>query len=340
MSSLVEKIELSKLLRSQPRSKTQLNGLFEADCEIIRSAGRYLCMSVDTIGEEIEIGLYKEPETWGWMCVMASMSDLSASGATPLGLLVSSQWSWGLSDETKRRCYKAIAQALRKTGTALLGGDSGGGSQTVMTSTVLGESKRKPLTRVGVHEGDLVVLFGKRRLGLGPAFGFEYLRGENGIPESQFRPQPSPRLIAKLRPWLHAAIDTSDGLATSLSILAELNSVGFELALPSSALHPAALAACGRMNLHPLNLLMGEHGDYQTLVTLPEKHLPRLRRATSDFVLLGRAVRRGPLRLRSGNREVVLPAERLTSRKKSLEDIKTLLAQMNAEFERSGIDLR
>ena len=61
----------------------------EADAELVPLGdGRYLAVTMDVLAEEMEAGLYKEPETMGWILVQANLSDLAAVGATPIGLVL------------------------------------------------------------------------------------------------------------------------------------------------------------------------------------------------------------------------------------------------------------
>ena len=73
-----------------PRHPRQLNGLLEADAEIIRLSGKegeYLVLKTDGIHEEIKEKLYDDPYLIGWMTVTAPISDIAAVGAQPTGIL-------------------------------------------------------------------------------------------------------------------------------------------------------------------------------------------------------------------------------------------------------------
>lgn len=288
---LPEYFEIKKNLGKQLKSSHQLNDLFESDCEIMRtSRSGYLTSSIDSLAEEISIGLYKEPETWAWMTVMSSVSDLAASGSTPHGLMLAAQWSFGTSEQTKRQFYKGIYKACQAAEVPLLGGDSGYAASHVFTSNILGHSKLKPLMRTGVQAGDYLVLVKSRKLGIGPAIALKLLLNaeEHTLPEKLFRPAPDWKLVKMLRPLCRAAIDTSDGLTLGLHTLAQLNRLGFVVRWNKETLHPAAIKFCRKLNIPPLMLWLGDLGDLQTLLVVPEKNLNKVLAKTSDLTVLGK----------------------------------------------------
>lgn len=335
MKNNLEFMEISRLLKSQPRSQRQINGLFEADCEILKLSNCYLSSSTDSIGEEIDIGLYKNPELWGWMTAIASISDLAASGSTPLGLLLSNQWKYGTSKLEKLQFFTGIRKALKKSNVPLIGGDSGSGTSHCHSSTILGTSLRKPLTRLGIRVGDHICLVGKKKLGLGPALAYRFLfkHPEELLPESYFRPLPQPQLISQIRPFIHATIDTSDGLATSLQILSELNNVGFELHFNPLMASPIALAFCKVTDLHPLMLVMGDHGDYQTLISVPEKNLKKVLQKSRDIIPIGITTsNKKQKQLIYENQVFQLPTEKVTTCARDVNAIYSLSLEVNKLF--------
>lgn len=276
---LRERRELQRVLGNMPRSKLQTNALFEADAEILRLGARdWLVTSTDSLGEEMTEKLYVDPKTWGWMTVMSSVSDLSATGAEGLGLLISAQWASKTIESTKKAFYQGAREALRIARLPLLGGDSGSALDHVFTGTVLGRCATKPLTRVGARPGDAVVLLGPPRTGAGPALALRYLGGfaPTAFPEKYFRPAPDPWRATAWRDHASASIDTSDGFAMSLAILGTLNGVGFEVDWDDSFFLPAALRFCHRHKLPPALLWTSDHGDFETLLCISEKSLLKI----------------------------------------------------------------
>ena len=308
MGQIKELVELKKLLGSQLKSAKQVNGLFESDCEIIKTGSKnFLVTSMDSLGEEITIGLYKELQTWAWMTVMSSVSDLASSGASALGITLSTQWAFDTPEEMQKKFFSEVKKACVKSQVPLLGGDSGYAKDHVFTSSILGQSTEKPLTRLGAKAGDYLVLAHNKNVGLGPALGYRYLLNapEDLLPEKIFRPNPSWQLTNQLRPWISAAIDTSDGLGPCLYILALLNDLGFELQWQENVNHPQALRFCHVSKISPVMLWLGDHGDFQSLYVVSKKNLARLPK--KGLTVLGRFQKKKAYTLRYQGQTIGLP---------------------------------
>lgn len=289
---LRERRELKSLLRAMPRSPLQRSGFFESDAEILRwDSSHDLVATTDALAEEIAIGLYRDPFTWGWLCVMNSVSDLAATGADGLGVLLSCEWG-SLAAAKKKRFMTGARAALKASGLPLLGGDSGSGPPC-FTSTALGKTSGRALSRKGAKPGDRLLLIGRRRTGVGPALAERFLAklADGAFPERLFRPRPQSRLIAKLRAHVKASIDSSDGLAIAVATLAEINGVGFALNWKPETLHPRAAAFMKKRKLPPELLWMGDLGDLQTLLVVSKAKATALLKKHPELIDLGEVTR-------------------------------------------------
>lgn len=330
--------ELKKTLGKMSRHPLQVNKLFEADCEILKlSAKRYLTTSIDSISEEIDLGLYKEIETWAWIAVMSSVSDLAASGSTPLGLTLSAQWKYGTSPEEQNKFYQAVHAACKKAKVSLLGGDTGNGPHHTFTSSIIGEMSKKPLMRTNVKEGDVLVLHHQRKTGIGPALAYRFLTNapDELLPESLFRPLPSWETSAQIAPYARAAIDTSDGIATSVFILAELNNLGAELIWDEKINHPKAQSLVHSLTLSPLFLWLGDHGDFQTLLVVPEKNLHKIP-LSANMSVIGKFKKKEKARFTIDYRsqKIELPIEEITKCPREVDSYSKLIKETQAYLAR------
>ncbi|HEX4925750.1 MAG TPA: AIR synthase related protein [Bdellovibrionales bacterium] len=288
---LPEMAELAAWLGRYKRPPRQLNTLNSADCELIRlSKKETLAITVDTLSDEMDVGLYAEPETAGWMTAVVSLSDLSAVGADPLGLLVSNTWGEGVSLDYKKAYARGLHASLRKNRAALLGGDSGSGRASVHSAVGVGLVKGKVIQRVPIKPGAILAHAG--RVGLGPALGFKLLlqKREAALRESDFRPVPRLREGRALKELATALMDTSDGFMTTVYNLAVLNGVGFELDWNEKLIDPKAAAFCREAGLPLSSLLFGEHGDYQLLAAIPPRLWSRAKARVPSLIPVGRAV--------------------------------------------------
>lgn len=249
----------------------------------------FLVSSTDSLAVEIHSGLYKQPETWGYLAVANSVSDLAASGAKPIGMLISAQWKKAHSGRVKNRVYAAVSKALTTFDIPLLGGDSGSSSETVLTTTILGQAPIRPLTRLGIKPGDLVILFGNF-LGNGPALAYDYLKHQSRNNwERQFRPSPNWKVTYEFRKYFKASIDTSDGIYNSLLTLARLNNVSFKIDLAQIKLSSKLNSYRERHSIPMQYFIESDLGDLQTCVAVDSKIYNRIKSGLPTHQILARA---------------------------------------------------
>lgn len=267
---------LKRLYVQSPRSPYQQNSFNTADVEILKllSSCQFLVSSTDSLAIEIHSQLYRNPKTWGYLAVANSVSDLAASGAKPLGMLISSQWSSQHRRSVREQVHSSMAEALQFFNVPLLGGDSGSSKETVLTTTILGSSAIKPLSRVGVRSGDLILALGDL-LGFGPMLAFDFLKsaGKSQL-EKKFRPNPDWKTANIFRKYFHASIDSSDGVYNSLETLAIINNVHFCVDLNAIKL-PTKVQTYKLHHRIPMEYFIeSDLGDLQTLFAIhPEKYL-------------------------------------------------------------------
>jgi len=161
-----------------------------------------LVVTQDVLVEDVHFRL--EEISWrdlGYRAAAVNVSDLAASGARPLGLLVALALPPGTSAEDVYELYEGI----RETGVPVVGGDTSRADRVVIAVTALGESERVP-GRGGARPGDLLVLTGP----LGGKPVRPPLRVEEGV---------------RLARHAHAMLDISDGLARDAGHIAARSGV-------------------------------------------------------------------------------------------------------------------
>ncbi len=274
MDDILENVAIGAWVKAFSRAPGQANAPHESDAELIELPGdpeHLLAITIDTVAEEIHAGLYQEPYTMGWVTVMASLSDLAAVGADPLGMVVSVSAPLGKDSGFAESAGRGMEDACRSLGVFILGGDSNLTSEISLTGCSIGiVPKNAVLTRRGVQPGDAVFVTG--RAGAGNALGLVRLSGlpDEYFPESNYR--PSARLGAgrALRDHATAAMDTSDGVLTTLDQLMRLNGHGFEIDCDwSMILSEDVLALCDRTGTPHWMMLAGPHGEFELIFTVP-----------------------------------------------------------------------
>jgi thiamine-monophosphate kinase len=266
-----------------PRHPWQLNGLLEADAEIISVPGKtdeWLVVKTDGINEEIKEKLYEEPWLVGWMTVTAPISDIAAVGACPTGILLSLVLPKQYSEEWLQQFKAGINDACSTYDIYVLGGDTNFDDSFSVSATAVATIKfQRPLLRTGMKPGDS--LYATAPLGLGNAYAYYQLFD----PTIKVDYQPKARLKESktISQFASACMDSSDGLFPALSVLSEINGLGFDLITPlQSILCPGVLPTQQRAGLPAWMFLAGPHGEYELLFTVPEQSNKKFIQACED----------------------------------------------------------
>jgi thiamine-monophosphate kinase len=141
----------------------------------------------------------------GYRAAAANLSDLAASGADPLALVV----SLGLPGDAEVADVVALYEGLNEPGVPVCGGDTVRAPVVLLSVTALGRSDRVP-GRAGALPGDAIVVTGP----LGAA-GAAFRAGR--LERPPLRLAEGKRLAAVA----HAMLDISDGLAADAAHLAK-----------------------------------------------------------------------------------------------------------------------
>ena len=143
----------------------------------------------------------------GWKAAAVNLSDLAASGAEPVGLVI----TLGAPPDTAAEDVLELYGGIAETGVPVIGGDTTAAPQLVLSVTALGRSERVP-GRSGARPGDAVVVTGP--LGASAA-GYEALLAGIDSPLAEAHRRPPIRLAEgrRLARDATAMLDLSDGLA-------------------------------------------------------------------------------------------------------------------------------
>jgi thiamine-monophosphate kinase len=172
-----------------------------------------------------------------------NLSDLAASGAEPLALLV----SLGLPSETRLDDTLELYAGLNERGVPVRGGDTTRADEVVLSVTAVGRAERVP-GRAGARPGDAVVVTGPL--------------GDAGAAFRTGRLLPVPNRLDEGKRLAQAAtamLDVSDGLAPDAAHIAERSGVRLSIELERVPLAEGA-------ELEDLGF--GE--DYELLATTPD----------------------------------------------------------------------
>ncbi|MEW5924921.1 MAG: thiamine-phosphate kinase [Candidatus Zixiibacteriota bacterium] len=318
LNDIYENELISMLARKLPRAPHQINSLHESDAELISLPGSDIILAVtfDSIVEEIQTGLYRNPYLIGWMMVTVSASDLAAVGAKPIGIMLTETIRPESSDEFLNKLQSGIGKACEKYGLYVLGGDTNISDKMQMGATAIGIiADGRYMTRRGCNCGDL--LFASGPLGIGSAFALinQLKKGRGWGKSIEFMPVARLEEGRILRNYASCCMDTSDGALVTLDQLMRLNNVGFDIEMPlERILHPKAMKAAERYSLPLWTFLAGPHGEFELIFTIPEKYLDEFimtsKRMKWSPIKMGRVTNKPEIRIVTGDMKVVLPTGR------------------------------
>jgi len=255
------------------RSHDQLNKVHESDAELINlpEACVTLALTTDTIAEEIETGLYGDPYMAGRMIVNVNLSDLSAVGAKPIGLLLSECFAEGTDKNFISELQRGISDACDEAGTYILGGDTNTGTKTQIGATAAGLiTDGIIITRKGCSAGD--ILFASGKLGAGMRFAFSAFLAGNRESLFPFKPINRTKEGIIVRKYGSCCMDTSDGAIATLDQLMRINGKGFVISAEyKDYVDERVLAMAGQNHIPGFNFLAGIHGEFELIFTVRRK---------------------------------------------------------------------
>lgn len=227
-----------------------------------------LVVSTDTLIAGVHFPIDTAPEDIGWKALAVNLSDLAAMAATPAWVTLAltlpqadSVWLGRFLDG-----FFALAEQYD---VALVGGDTTRGPLSITVTAHGFVPAGQALRRDTAQVGDDIWVTGT----LGDAAaGLVQWQGQK-VRSAKLRhrlDRPTPRVQAglALRPFAHAAIDISDGLAADLRHILERSGVGAELELarlPTSC----TLADHFKNQIERWQLQLAGGDDYELCFTAP-----------------------------------------------------------------------
>jgi thiamine-monophosphate kinase len=198
----------------------------------------------------------------GWKAAAVNHSDLAASGADPLGLIV----TLGAPPATEAEDVLDLYAGIAETAVPVIGGDTTAAPQVVLSVTALGRSERVP-GRAGARPGDVVVVTGP--LGASAA-GYEALRAGIDSPLVRAHHRPPLRLVEgrRLASEASALMDLSDGLAADAGQIARRSGCRIVVELERVPVAEGVRELAAQVNRSPWDLVCGFGEDYELLATL------------------------------------------------------------------------
>ena len=247
----------------QLKNKPLLSGSEFDDCAALRLdsfaknlSGESLTFSTDTVRESTDFP--KGMTNWqkGWMSAAVNLSDLAAMGSKPIAFLFSAGLPKGFTLKDTEELARGIQDCVSFFGAEVIGGDTEYSNELTITGTVIGLSDNKNLLlRKSAQPDDLLCVTGfSGSAGVSLSVLLNDLQNiSNDSVSASFLKnltEPFPRVFESMvlakSGAVHAMIDTSDGLASSVYELSTLSGVFFEIDEQSLPFDPEALEVFSR----------------------------------------------------------------------------------------------
>jgi thiamine-monophosphate kinase len=218
-----------------------------------------------------------DPYHEGWLLATINLSDLAAAGALPEGLVVNYTLPPSTPVAELKEIIRGVDDCARRHGTTVLGGDIRDGRERHLCATAVGRSPYGRLSRRGARAGDALLLVGNPGYLWGAVLVHRreatlHEQDERKVLDLARRPvaQVQAGCLLAEHKLAAAAVDVSDGLSTSVRILAERNGLGAEVE-SKIELDPALQSVCDQTGVS--NFHLGQTwGDWCLLVAVrPEQ---------------------------------------------------------------------
>jgi thiamine-monophosphate kinase len=262
-----EKEIIKKIISILPESKLHLNNFFESDSEILNYGDKKMLFTVDEFSGE-DMFRDDDPYILGWNLAVGTISDILANGGKPLfyahSIVIDEKWNNNYIESFT----KGVADILKKTGAAFIGGDLGKSKNWSYTGIVIGETINA-LTRKGAIPGDLIYMTGKTGAGnLEAALNLYSNKKVIGSFTKKYKTYLN--LTVKesefIKDFASSCIDTSDGVLSALNTISEINNTGYEIR--NLKYITTGVLACKLLFKPKTFLFMGECGEYELLFTV------------------------------------------------------------------------
>ncbi len=221
---------------------------------------------------------------------VSNVSDIAAMGGAPtfmfvsLGLAADTEVSWVES------LYRGMAEACRRYGVVLAGGDTTHGPSMVVSITLLGRVSPEHLClRSHARPGDLLCVTGP--LG-GSAAGLAMLSAGMDPPrwlkQKHLAPECRLDVSASIAPAAHAMIDISDGLAAEVNHICDQSGTGAEIVAADIPTHPLTRDAARRTGKRWLDFALSGGEDFELLFSISARNKQLLEKQAGKVVVVGR----------------------------------------------------
>jgi thiamine-monophosphate kinase len=212
--------------------------------------------------------------------VVACVSDFAAKGVRPSYCIISVSIPRKYSAKKIKEIADGFRDASREFGFKILGGDTNEGKELVLSVSFFGISD-KIVRRSGAKIGDSIIVtgpFGNASAGLkhvmdGKKAGAKFAKK---IKNSVYRPTPRLGFGVSAGKYLSSAMDSSDGLSTTLVEMSTQSKKKF--AINNLPMDPELEQFAKQNRLDVIDLVFNGGEEYEIVATTPQRNLKKIKR--------------------------------------------------------------
>jgi len=190
------------------------------DVEVYKLGKIFLVTKIDTLVESTDIPSQMKLADAARKSIVACISDFASKGVKPLFGIISVTIPKRFTKAKIEELAASFGKAAKEFGFKILGGDTNEGRELVIQVALFGITE-KIVQRKGASEGDLIFVSGPFGY---TAAGFRMLLKRKKSSKkfaakaknSFFRPKPRLKFGLSSKRYLSSAMDSSDGLGTTL----------------------------------------------------------------------------------------------------------------------------
>lgn len=286
---------LTSFLR--PGSRHVLAGAGADDCGVIKLGRETVVVSADFLNATPiaeQLGLAGD-RSLGRLAVAATLSDLLGSGAKPKALVVGITVPHGYTEHRFRQLMRGVRLEAEKWQVSVIGGDTKLGHARAILTCGIGtvRSSRELFISSKARAGDVILTSGPLGSCAAATLAAAHaVRQGRRVPPWARRAITVPDLplvrsgaLASLR-VANGGIDVSDGFAVDLKTMCAASGVGALVDVESIPTCAEVQRTAREVGVPPWTFCFASGGDFQFLVTVPEKSAGRAMRL--GFTSVGR----------------------------------------------------
>lgn len=264
------------------------------DCAHIATSNKRTLWSIDPCPTPVAswFGL-DSPKVWGTYTATINLSDISASGGTPIGMMVSVEMPDDTDIEYIKDFQSGLVSTLKAAGARLMGGNVKSAEKFGATGTIIGSEGENTVTRHITNKDCSIYLVGNSGVFWSSVIGNHYGWG-NVSTEMQLKlnnalcfpkAQTAAGKILGQLPFQIACMDCSDGPANALFQIAQKNSL--DMTMFSHSNWPFEEECAHLLSNNGINVenAFYQFGDWQLLCAIPTDKCGYFEKALKKFTL-------------------------------------------------------